>query len=148
MISLVLMEIGFIIRLWLWPGDQGLAETLNLILLMVLGLYRWLWLDVELWLRLGWAPFHYGRWFYDPIMAGALGARLWVVSCMGSLAWWWRFTTVKRCAFGFSISIGFGSYNPVMITGHLLPCRYMTSRYISRYIPLWKQCYIFNKLQL
>ena len=92
--------------------------------------YDWMWNSGYDW---GWAPFHYGRWFYDPYYGW-----LWVPGYDWSPAWvTWRgggdyygWAPIRP---GISISIGFGGYNPPYDYWTFAPCRYMTSRYISRY---------------
>ena len=92
--------------------------------------YDWMWNSEYDW---GWAPFHYGRWFYDPYYGW-----LWVPDYEWSPAWVaWRggddYYGWAPLRPGFSISMGFGNYNPGYDYWTFAPCRYMNDRYISRY---------------
>ncbi|MBK7099504.1 MAG: hypothetical protein IPH58_15775 [Sphingobacteriales bacterium] len=104
--------------------------------------YDWMWNSGYDW---GWAPFHYGRWFYDPYYGW-----LWVPGYDWSPAWVaWRgggdYYGWAPLRPGFSISIGFGNYNPGYDYWTFAPCRYMSSRYIDRYYyPHGNNINIFN----
>ncbi len=103
---------------------------------------NWMWNSEYDW---GWGPFHYGRWFQDPYYGW-----LWVPGYEWSPAWVsWRsggdyygWAPIRP---GISINVGVGSYNPPYDYWTFAPCRYMTSRYISRYYhPYGNNMNIYN----
>jgi len=93
--------------------------------------YGWTWVSNYDW---GWAPFHYGRWAYDPMYGGWY----WVPGYEWAPAWVaWRgggdYYGWAPLSPGLNISFGV-SYNSIPNDRWVFaPHRYITSPYISRY---------------
>ena len=96
--------------------------------------YDWMWASEYNW---GWAPFHYGRWFYDDYYGW-----MWVPGYDWSPAWVsWRgggdYYGWAPLQPGFSISLGFGGYNPPSMYWNFAHGRYMSYNNIGRYCSPW-----------
>ena len=93
--------------------------------------YGWTWVSAYNW---GWAPFHYGRWNYDPFYGW-----MWVPGYTWGPAWvCWRngggYYGWTPMAPGVSFSVGFSfGYGIPYNRWTFAPCRYMGKPYIGRY---------------
>lgn len=93
--------------------------------------YGWTWVSAYNW---GWAPFHYGRWTYDPFYGW-----MWVPGYTWGPAWvCWRngggYYGWTPMAPGVSFNVGFSFGNGIPYNRWTFaPCRYMGNPYIGRY---------------
>lgn len=107
--------------------------------------YGWTWVSDYSW---GWAPFHYGRWAYDP----AYGGWFWVPGYEWAPAWVaWRnsndYYGWAPLSPGLNISIGISAYNAIPATTWVFaPVRYISSPSINRYyVPRSRNVTIINQ---
>jgi len=106
--------------------------------------YGWTWVSNYDW---GWAPFHYGRWAYDP----AYGGWFWVPGYEWGPAWVaWRnnndYYGWAPLSPGLNIGIGMSAYNSIPTnTWIFAPARYIGNPGIHRYyVPRTQNVTIIN----
>jgi hypothetical protein len=106
--------------------------------------YGWTWVSNYDW---GWAPFHYGRWAYDP----AYGGWFWVPGYEWGPAWVaWRnsndYYGWAPLSPGLNINMGISAYNSIPTTTWVFaPARYVGNPGINRYyVPRTQNVTIIN----